>query len=181
VGESPTIRMGCAQNCGYPLTIRFQLVIILWLRNHSRGKRPPRPLENQGPARMTDEQKGILFTVLIVIAALAVLVAIARKSKADGGAARLVPVQIARIVDGGSLGSAAGGGLVLIIFTVISLVKYFSAETVKADCGFAAVDRKRRLLGLFHDCRRRVHRPNVCRVPRSGAGRTAGTAPLTVI
>jgi hypothetical protein len=81
---------------------------------------------------VTDEEKAIALGVLIVVAIVAVLFAIDRYSRKTRGVAEgypLPPVQIAKIIDPGTIGEARVGGIALLIFTVICLFKYFSADT----------------------------------------------------
>jgi hypothetical protein len=80
---------------------------------------------------VTDEEKAIALGVLIVVAIVAVLFAIDRYSKKTRGVEGypLPPVQIAKIIDPGTVGEARVGGIALLIFSVICLFKYFSADT----------------------------------------------------
>ena len=80
---------------------------------------------------MTNEEKAIALSVLVVLVVIAVLFLLERRSN-KGRPKRLPPIEIARIVESGVVhNTGAGGiGLFLLIFSAISMLKYFAAETV---------------------------------------------------
>jgi hypothetical protein len=80
---------------------------------------------------VTNEEMAIALGVLVVTVIIAVLLLLERRSN-KGRPKRLPPIEIARIVESGVVhNTGAGGiGLFLLIFSAISVLKYFAAETV---------------------------------------------------
>jgi hypothetical protein len=71
---------------------------------------------------------GIVVAVVIFII-IRIFRFIVRKTRDDGDMLHAVPVQIAHIVQQNVAKDSSGAALPLLIFSVVSLFKYFTAET----------------------------------------------------
>lgn len=80
---------------------------------------------------MTEGAADIGFAVLVAGALVAVIAGVRAMRRPERADAAFGPVEIAQIVDNGIVRQSAAGasGLILVIFSVISVIKYFAAQT----------------------------------------------------